>query len=344
LFQNLPMYHTNPPLLSPTSPKPFMSYSQQIKILQDRGMIFSDLQYAEKKLAEVNYYRLSGFWYVFREIEKDSNGNVVYHSYNNKIPKRLERFIPNTEFKNVFDLYLFDKNLRLLVLDALERIEVFIRSLIAYEMGKFDPLAYKDNKYINSKFLVSNNNKIPDWDTWVIDNKKHIDRSREDCIIWHRKTNREIPIWVVTEVWDFGLMSKYFSMLNGNYKNKICGRIDINLTPDILNNWLMELNILRNRCAHHTRIWNQVSLNSLRIPMIDYFKKINLSKQSLNRMSSNIAILWFLVNKMGSSSTWLDKISALLKSQTEKSYFSITPMGFTDNWQEEILRYKNAVS
>ncbi|MEE3422909.1 MAG: Abi family protein [Succinimonas sp.] len=334
------MCNTNPP---PLPPKPFQTYSKQIQILQDRGMVFSDLHYAQKKLAEVSYYRLSGFWYIFREIAKDSNGNIIYHSSNNKIPKRLDRFIPNTEFKNVFDLYLFDKTLRLLMLDALERIEVFIRSLIAYEMGKSDPLVYKEDKYIDSKFLLNSNNTTSAWDRWVSDNQNHIDRSYEDCIIWHHNLNREIPIWVVTEVWDFGLMSRYFSMLRRKYKNKICGRIDRNLTPDILNNWLRELNILRNRCAHHTRIWNQVSHTCLSIPQIDYFKKISLQRQSLNRMSGNIAILWFLVNKMGSSSTWLDRISELLKSQTEKSYFSIKPMGFTDNWQEEILRFKKAV-
>ena len=163
-------------------------------------MVFSDLHYAQKKLAEVSYYRLSGFWYIFREIAKDSNGNIIYHSSNNKIPKRLDRFIPNTEFKNVFDLYLFDKTLRLLMLDALERIEVFIRSLIAYEMGKSDPLVYKEDKYIDSKFLLNSNNTTSAWDRWVSDNQNHIDRSYEDCIIWHHNLNREIPIWVVTEV------------------------------------------------------------------------------------------------------------------------------------------------
>lgn len=61
------MCNTNPP---PLPPKPFQTYSKQIQILQDRGMVFSDLHYAQKKLAEVSYYRLSGFGIYLEKLQK----------------------------------------------------------------------------------------------------------------------------------------------------------------------------------------------------------------------------------------------------------------------------------
>ncbi len=324
--------------------KPFKSYQKQLSILQSRGMIITDIHQALKKLEEISYYRLSGFWYVFRKVAADSNGNVIQQPYNQNVPKRLDDFYPNTTFSNVLDLYLFDKNLRLLMLDALERIEIYIRSIIAYEMGKSNPMAYEDDQYIDAKFLIVNpKTQKSRWDQWKDDNNSHIDRSHEDCIRWHVVSGKQMPIWVVTEAWDFGLMSRYFSMLKGKYKNKICSRIDQNLTPNVLNNWLVELNTLRNRCAHHTRIWNQVANNPILMPNIPYFQGINLSADSRARIHGTIAVIWFMVHKIGSSSTWIDKIGQLLRDQSQKAYFRAEAMGFSKALTSELLLLKQSV-
>ncbi len=324
--------------------KPFLPYQKQLALLQSRGMVIDDLDHALKKLEEISYYRLSGFWYVFRQVVFDNSGNIIRQRYNPNIPKRLDEFYPGTAFNDVLDLYLFDKNLRLLILDALERIEIYIRALIAYEMGKSDPMAYENDRYIDAVFLSvpQGKNFIP-WEQWKKENQAHLDRSHEDCIKWHRESGRQIPIWVLTEAWDFGLMSKYFSMLKRKYKNKICFRIDRNLTPDVLNNWLFELNILRNRCAHHTRIWNQTAKNPLLIPNIPYFQRINLSINSRKKLCGLIAVMWFIVHKIGSSSSWLDKVGELIELQSEKDYFKTDSMGFMQPVINEFLLFKYAV-
>lgn len=315
-------------------------------MLKSRGMIISDDAKAEKKLSEIGYYRLSGFWYSFRQIEYDTNGDVVYHLYNGKIPKRSDHFSPNTNFSDVIDLYLFDKSLRLCMLDALERIEIYIRSIIAYEMGKSDPLSYKDSAYIDSKFLspdVLHNKEKSHWQEWSESCNRHINRSHEDCILWYKESKKPIPIWVAIEVWDFGLMSKYFSMLKGKYKNKICRRVDPELSPNVLNNWLRELNILRNRCAHHTRIWNQVSQNPLLIPNISYFNSISLSSISRSRICGMIAVIWFLVHKVGTNSKWIDRVAEVIEKHSKKNYFKVQNMGFETNFRMELSLFKQSV-
>ena len=229
------------------------------------------------------------------------------------------------------------------MLDAIERIEIFIRSLIAYEMGKSSPMAYEDSSYIDPYYLSKNGGKSK-WDHWQSENSGHICRSHEDYILWHQQAGKQIPIWVVVEVWDFGLMSRYFSMLKTRYKNKICARISPIITPKDLNNWLRELNTLRNRCAHHTRIWNQVSNTPLAMPSnIDYFNKNNLSSDARKRLCGMISVIWFFLHKIGANSEWLKRVTELIYNQAQKPYFKVRSMGFMDETLTELASFKNNI-
>lgn len=128
-------------------PKPYRDYPDLVALLESRGMTILDKSRAERKLAQIGYYRLSGFWYPCRIIKRDATGQVVL-SVSQK-PEREERFQPLTDFQSIIKLYLFDKKLRQLMLDAIERIEVHVRSVIAHEVGYHNPLAYQDPIFIN---------------------------------------------------------------------------------------------------------------------------------------------------------------------------------------------------
>jgi abortive infection bacteriophage resistance protein len=136
---------------------------------------------------------------------------------------------------------LFDKKLRLLMLDAIERIEIHIRSVIAHELGYHNPLAYQDSSFIRPKecktWIDRHQKTRNNWKEWKNRHNKLIYRSREDCILWHLKNSKEMPIWVVVEAWDFGTTSKYFGLLKGKYQNKICARLSIS-NAKVLKNWL----------------------------------------------------------------------------------------------------------
>lgn len=110
--------------------KPWQSVNQQLTILESRGMTFIDKAKAEQILAHINYYRLSGYWYPFRQMMLDSS--------------RSDNFIQDTTFENVLNIYLFDKQLRLLCLRALESIEMSVRTNIAYSLGRISPIAHFD--------------------------------------------------------------------------------------------------------------------------------------------------------------------------------------------------------
>lgn len=276
--------------------KPHKDYHELLGLLLERGMIINDRNRAIRKLSQVGYYRLSGFWYPSRIIATTDKG----------LSYRTDRFLAGTSFEKTYDLYLFDKKLRLLMIDAIERIEIHVRSVIAHEVGRNDPLAYMSSKYINPKFSSA-------FEHWVYKQKVKLDESRDDCIEWHRSQGKEIPFWVAVRTWDFGQMSKYYAMLNGHMQGKIIRRFGID-NKQTFAKWLKCLNLIRNRCAHHSRIWNR---KHPRVPVPDneYFDGLNLHPESCERIFSAICIIWYLVKQLGPGSTWLRQIADLIDSK-----------------------------
>ncbi|EMF1947747.1 Abi family protein [Proteus mirabilis] len=294
--------------------KPHKEYAEQLSLLLERGMQISDHDRAIKKLTQVGYYRLSGFWYTARIIVTGDNN----------LSRRTDQFLPGTTFESAYDLYLFDKKLRLLMLDALERIEIHIRSVIAHEIGRLDPLAYCKASFMNPRFTSGENSKFEQW--LAVLNKK-IKTSRDECIHWHLEQRKEIPFWVAVEMWDFGQMSKYYLMLKGNLQKKITRRFGINNTQAFAN-WLNGLNILRNRCAHHSRIWNRKYV-PLMIPQIDYFDSLISTSLQKERIYGLICVMWYLVKRIAPNSNWLRQVADLIDSKPNMPGCNFNHMGLS---------------
>jgi abortive infection bacteriophage resistance protein len=308
-------------------PKEFKHYHELIALLLGRGMSIDDQDRALRKLSQIGYYRLSGFWYPSRIIKRNDVGEVVICPIARK-PTRSNNVQTGTTLSKVIELYLFDKKLRMLSLDALERIEVYIRSVVAHEVGRGktkvpgtgndspDPLAWQDADYINPKHLVSRGMKASDWEQWLSNHDKLIQRSQEDCIKWHKLNDKDMPFWVVIEAWDFGTLSKYYGMLNNKYKIRISRRLGIRNASEanILVGWLKGMNNLRNRCAHHTRIWNQQNSSSIKFPNEAYFRDLNYDQDSMNRIFGLITAMWFLLHPICPSSKWIFEVISLIES------------------------------
>jgi abortive infection bacteriophage resistance protein len=320
-----------PPLLQ--SPKPHNTYTELVSLLKQRKMLISDEERATRKLAQIGYYRLSGFWYPCRQGKMDENGNYVTNAATG-LPVREDIFQEGTDFDLIIDLYLFDKKLRQLMLDAIERVEIHVRSVIAHEIGRFDSLAYQNQSFINPKVLEDKRDKSGRignyWKDWTSRQEKLIANSKEDSILWHKRNNRSIPFWVVVETWDFGLMSKYFENLKGRYQETICNRLDVP-NKKLLRGWLQEINELRNHCAHHSRIWNRVSGNAIKTLDNNYFNTLNLDMAARKRIYGKACVLWFLVKKIGPNSTWINKLADLIDTKPALNCCPYTSMGFSDN-------------
>ncbi|WP_404909737.1 Abi family protein [Paenochrobactrum sp. BZR 201-1] len=323
-------------------PKPFKSYADLCTLLEARGMTTANRNRMERKLAQVGYYRLSGFWYPCRRFKVDDYGQTVICNVTNA-PLRDDDFTENTTFEKVFDLYLFDKKLRIALLDAIERIEVQVRSIIAHEMGYHDPLAYQNSSFINPKqtknFIKKDGSIGNIYSDWIARQNSQVGRSKEDYILWHRSNGIVMPFWVVIEAWDLGTISKYFEILKASHQNRICRRLNIS-SPKILVSWLKEINILRNRCAHHARVWNQRQSSALVVPNGDpYFQKISLTTDGLNRIYGMIAVIWYLVRQIGPNSHWLLEVADIVNKKPDIPTCPFSSMGLPDEkgFQEDLF-------
>ena len=275
-------------------------------------MLVHDNSRALRKLSQVGYYRLSGFWYTSRIIRTNDDGFSF----------RSDDFLPNTSFEQAYDLYLFDKKLRMLMIDALERIEIHIRSIIAHEVGRNDPLGYQNTSFINQRYLSDRNNT---YQRWQSKQSKKIAESRDDCIIWHLREQKEIPFWVVVETWDFGQMSKYYSMLNGGMQARIIKRLGLE-NKQMLSKWLQCLNLLRNRCAHHSRIWNRKH-PPIQVPNDDFFNVLQIQGDVNERIYSVICVMWYLVKMIGPSSKWIRQVADHFDTKPDMPGCSYKSMG-----------------
>ena len=86
--------------------KPARTWDEQIDLLRSRGLHIPDREQARHYLSHINYYRLTGYRLPF-----EADGST-------------RRVKAQTSFDDVLNLYIFDREFRLLLLDAIERIEV----------------------------------------------------------------------------------------------------------------------------------------------------------------------------------------------------------------------------
>ena len=97
--------------------KPHLPYEDQVDLLIRRGLDCPDRAGTLFWLKRIGYYRLSAYFIPFKDA---ATGN----------------FRPGTTFEQIIDLYRFDADLRRLVREALDRIEISVRAVITYEIGK----------------------------------------------------------------------------------------------------------------------------------------------------------------------------------------------------------------
>ncbi len=159
--------------------KEWKSFDDQLALLKERGLIVENDEAALDYLERVGYYRLSGYFYPFRELEITLQGGLSY--------QRNNRFIEGSRFEEVVQLYVFDKRLRLLALDALERIELAIRVDIAYLLGKRDIYAHENSACLHGNFAkkVLKHSGKTRHDEWLEKYHGFVHRARKEQFVAH---------------------------------------------------------------------------------------------------------------------------------------------------------------
>lgn len=320
-----------------TYTRPWLSYEQQLQKLKDRGMQVSDDAAALASLEQFGYYRLSAYWYPFRHKEFDESG---------RLSRITDSFIPNTELRDAVKLYLFDKKLRLLLLDALERIEIALRVDIAHLLGRLDTFAHTKPDKLHKSFANKSkgNGKPTAFNAW---NQKRIyveARSKEDFVEHYKaKHGPDLPIWVAVETWDFGALSQLFAMMKVKHQTQIAMKYGV-ADWEAFQSWLRSLNYLRNICAHHSRLWNRNIIDQPSLPetgaleWLDKLRASNFSDEELiSRPFLLIAICRHMLLQLKPSSLWHQRVKEHIEEfpVVASDYkISFEAMGAPDGWDE----------
>ena len=220
--------------------KDFKTYEQQIDILKDRGISIINKKHSKKIIKTLE---LENFFSVINGYKK--------HFLASNTTK--ESFLENTTFEEIYSLFVFDRNIRIIYLKYLLKVEHYIKSVLAYEFSK----QYGKNTYlIKENFDLSNPEKIKDAEKLIkiIKQQTKSQLNKNDEVKYYNKNYGFIPLWVLTNILTLGEVSHFYFCLKPQDMNSISRHFSLN--PYDLVTYLKNLTLARNLCAHDERFYN----------------------------------------------------------------------------------------
>lgn len=323
--------------------KPFKAIREQRELLESRGMTMSDTTDAERWLNAVGYYRLSGYWYPYRVRTRPPSGPPVIE----------DAFQPGTSFERVLELYDFDRKLKLLALDAIERIEVVMRMRIGHTLGRHGAFAHTDPAALSAEFTGIATPAPPahaEWldsahAKWLRKVGQEQSRSKEEFVKhFTRKYGGPLPVWVVTEILDFGGLSRLYEGLKQKDRDDIAASFGLTDNSGAghgaaLVSWMKNLNYIRNTCAHHSRLWNRnidVQLSHRHLSAVPELRHA-ASPAVTKRVYASLVVLAYLLPHASPGSAWTADIVGHVTTGLAAMNRSDSEMGFPPNWTTEVV-------
>lgn len=305
------------------SNKPAYSIADQILLLKQRGMLFRDESSASHFLENISYYRLKGYWW-------DMQSDFTKHT-----------FRANTYFEDIIDRYNFDRHLRLILFDAIERIEIALRTKMIYHLSMtYGGLWYLDASIFNSSTITINGITETIHHNTVEELQKEFNRSQEIFIKDHRYRyhTEHADAWKILEIASMGTLSKLYKNLNHQLPEKamIAKEMGLNLHSE-LSSWLEAITYVRNIIAHHSRLWSR---NMVKRPKVDLKNPIgpwfikSLVEVQTKKPFLIISCMIYLCNKVTPGHQIQTKILELFNSTPT---IPIYKLGFLNNWDNEPL-------
>jgi abortive infection bacteriophage resistance protein len=313
--------------------KPAKGLPEQLRCMFDRGLSVPDPAYALHYLAHIGYYRLSAYALPFQD--KSQPGKP---------------FKPGIVFQQILDLYRFDRELRLLVIDAIERVEISVRAQIvntmclAHGTHWFNDPANFQATFNHGRFIA----KIEDEfgiKTDASGEKILPTRPQSEVFITHYYKQYGDPylppFWMVAETLTLGSLSKLYQGIRDNaLRNQISGTYSLNET--VLVSWLRSLTYLRNLCAHHSRVWNRdfaikplvaKKLGTLLAPFaVKHESGATTDVHPSSRFYSLAVVLFDFLKLVAPGTSWNQRLAALLDGH---SFVDPAAMGFPSAWKVE---------
>ena len=297
-------------------PKQILTITQQVQSYIDAGMIITSYENVTKALKSIGFYRLRGY---------------SFHLYDNDTKK----YIPGTKFDDILRLYRFDQELSALVFSMISKIEVALRvRLVEALLIHGEPLILHDSSIFKEKKLYWQNMSTV---------ASEIARSN-DVFIKHNFDNHdgEVPVWAAVEVISFGTLSKIiknlktgtgssYSILAANYQYKSKKGNLVNPSQKMLTSWIKGVSVLRNMCAHNSRIYNRTIHTAPEILDVD---KITPAPTH----NGLYQILMAMKYLKASDEEWIafvDAFAKLIKNNID--IINLASMNFPTDWKTHLM-------
>ena len=285
---------------------------QQLKLLEQRGLIIQNEEIALSQLQSISYFRLASYWHSMEVPNSDKH-----------------QFLPNSNFDDVIELYQFDKKLRTLVFTSIQDIEIALRTRIIQCFSlKYGAFWFMDVRLFKNESIFA---------ACLENIQKEVNRSNEDFLKEHFKKYDEPslpPVWKTMEVISFGTLSKLYCNFNDTGVKKQVAK-SFGLPQYLyLESWMKCASVLRNYCAHHARLWNR------RFPIMPQLpKRLPLKWIGTNcirpiKLYAQLCCLAYWEQSINPNSQFKSGIKTLL-SHTPQT--TLKAMGFPANWREELL-------
>lgn len=268
--------------------KEALSYEQQADQLIQRGLI-TDRDKLIKRLQSTSYFRISGYLHPYR------------------IPGS-EDYQPGTSLDTVWRNCLFDQRLRTLVLDAIEAVEVFTRTQLAYRFS-----------HNHGAFHYTTADNLPNLDQaqfshWIKRLDDQVQRSlraKEEFLVHffmkYGDEHTRPPIWMLIELMDLGTSLTFYRGVDHHIQQAIAAEVAM---PDrVLRSWLLSLNTVRNRCAHHLRLWNWTMGTKVTLPKARKYPEWHAPAIPNDRIGGILFICRYLLNEISPSNQWTERVN-----------------------------------
>lgn len=296
-------------------PKQILTIAQQVQSYIDAGMVITSRADVEKALKSIGFYRLRGY---------------SFHLYDNATKK----YVPGTKFEDILKLYQFDQELSSLIFSIISKSEVALRArLVESLLIHGDPLVLQDSSIFKEKKLYWQNMSTV---------ASEIARSN-DVFIKHNFDNHdgEVPVWAAVEVLSFGTLSKIiknlktgtgssYSILAANYQYKSKKGNMVNPSQKMLASWIQGVSVLRNMCAHNSRIYNRTIHTTPEILDVD---KIT-PPPAHNGLYQILLAMKYLRSSDDEWTVFVDEFDKLI--QKNISIISLTAMNLPTDWKAHL--------
>jgi len=303
--------------------KKVTTHQEQLKLLKSRGLVIENEDRVLRYLNQISYYRLSAYFLPYQSIKDKFNDGIT--------------------FNQVLNTYLFDRKIRLLVFDCIERIEIAIRSQLVYVLAnKYNNSHWQDDKNVFIKPVITKKGySIDPFNEFQQIITKNCKAKTPEVFIKHYKKKYRTPVnppsWMCVELLTIGELSRIYTGLQKNSDKQDIANY-FGLHYKVFASWLHSLTYVRNICAHHGRLWNRelaIKPDILLKPKYDWLSK---DFEINSRVFYFISILKYLLKSANPNNNLKSKLEEIMHKYSE---IPVKFMGIPSNNTGELMIWQN---